>query len=127
MSTLTITESKGMILVVDDEPTMCELMKAYLENEGFDVITASNGIDGLNRFEEHKGEVRMVVTDLDMPAMNGSDMIRQMYRIAPTVKVIVASGQSLLYVMANEPREGTSCLQKPYTARELTDAVRLLL
>jgi DNA-binding response OmpR family regulator len=121
------TESKGMILVVDDEPTICDLMKAYLEVEGFDVITATNGLDGLNRFRENEGNIRMVVTDLDMPTMNGSDMIRQMYRIAPTIKIIVASGQSLVYVMANEPREGTSCLQKPYTARELTAAVRHLL
>jgi DNA-binding NtrC family response regulator len=121
------TESKGMILVVDDEPSICELMKAYLEVEGFDVITATNGLDGLTRFKENESNIRMVVTDLDMPAMNGSDMIRQMYRIAPTIKIIVASGQSLLYVMANEPREGTSCLQKPYTARELRDAVRHML
>ena len=116
-----------MILVVDDEPSICELMKAYLEVEGFDVITATNGLDGLSRFRENESNIRMVVTDLDMPAMNGSEMIRQMYRIAPAIKIIVASGQSLPYVMANEPREGTSCLQKPYTGRELTDAVRHLL
>ena len=100
---------------------MRELMKTCLEVEGFDVITAADGLEGLRRYEENKDQVQVVVTDLDMPSMNGSDMIRQIFKITPAVKVIVASGKGW------SDAKVTRCLQKPYSRRELTDAVHLLL
>ena len=57
-----------MILVVEDELSMRELMKTCLEFEGFDVITAADGLEGLRRYEENKDQVQVVVTDLDTPA-----------------------------------------------------------
>jgi len=112
---------KGAVLVVDDDLDIRELMRTCLEFEGFDVITASDGLDGLRRYQENRDRVEIVVTDLDMPAMNGSDMIRHIFNITPAMKVIVASGRSL---NAGPDRSTqTCCIQKPYTARELTDAV----
>src|SRR3954465_11010266 len=108
---------KTTILVVEDEPDMRDFMKTCLEIEGFDVITAANGLDGLQRYKEKKDQVQLVVTDLDMPAMSGSDMIRQIFDIPPAMKVIVASGS------VNEMNR-TACLQKPYSTRELAQAVR---
>jgi len=119
---MTTCESrKAVILVVEDELPMRELMKTFLEVEGFDVITAADGLEGLRRYEENKDQVCVVVTDLDMPSMNGSDMIRQIFKITPAMKVIVASGKRWGDATV------TRCLQKPYTGRELTDAVHLLL
>src|SRR5204862_6088497 len=86
---------KTTILVVEDEPDMRDFMRRCLEVEGFDVITAANGLDGLERYKENKDQVQIVVTDLDMPAMNGSDMIRHIFDITPAMKVLVASGSSL--------------------------------
>ena len=107
--------------MVEDDFSMRELMKTCLEIEGFDVITAEDGLDGLRRYEENRDRVEIVVTDLDMPAMNGSDMIRHIFSITPAMKVIVASGRS---VSSGHDRPAqTCCLQKPYTVRELTDAV----
>ena|ERR1051326_1397380 len=117
----------GVILIVDDEIDIRESMRARLEIEGFEVITAANGLDGLRRYKQFKDQVEIVVTDLDMPRMNGSDMLRQIFQITPAAKVIVASGRSLLYSQHNLGAQGGCCLQKPYTGRELTDAVRLLL
>jgi CheY-like chemotaxis protein len=110
------------ILVVEDETDIRELMKASLEFDGFDVITAGNGLEGLRRYKENQDRVRVVVTDLDMPTMNGVDMIRQISKITPGVKVIVASGH-----IGSERLPVTRCLQKPYTARELREAVQQLL
>ena len=116
-----------MILMVDDELAICELMKARLEIEGFEVITAANGLDGLQRYQENKDRVEIVITDLDMPAMNGVDMIQHIVKITPTMKVIVASASSRTYASEEEAGIKASCLQKPYTARELTEAVHQLL
>ena len=107
---------------MEDEIDIRELMRASLEIEGFDVITAANGLEGLSRYKENPDRVQIVVTDLDMPAMNGSDMIRQIFQITPAIKVIVASGHSL-----SERSTAACCLQKPYTARELQNAVHGLL
>jgi CheY-like chemotaxis protein len=117
---ITSTE-KAVILVVEDEPSIRELMKTCLEFEGFDVITAANGLDGLQRYKENKDNVQVVVTDLEMPKMNGSDMIHQIFQMTPDMKVVVASGR------AGEECSGTACLQKPYSPRELTDVVSLCL
>ena len=119
--------SRAVILLVDDEPEIRECAKTFLEIEGYDVITAANGLDGLQQYKDHKDEVEVVVTDLDMPAMTGSEMIRQISKISPAIKVIVASGRSLSYVHRNKRHRDTTCLQKPYTSGELTAAVRLLL
>jgi two-component system, cell cycle sensor histidine kinase and response regulator CckA len=116
------------ILFVDDEPVLRELMKTSLETEGFDVITASDGLNGLQRYEENKDKVQVVVTDIDMPAMNGSDMVRQIFEISPEMKVIVASGRKNLgQETASGPLRAVSRLQKPYTPRELSSALRVLL
>jgi CheY-like chemotaxis protein len=122
-----MAKKRATILVVDDEPELRDLIKTCLEIEGFDVITAANGLDGLQRYKEHKDQVQVVVTDLDMPAMNGSDMIREIFGITPAMKVIVASGNEAHLAQTLQRWESTSCLPKPYSARELANAVRSLL
>src|SRR5262245_18346397 len=124
----TSTESRrALILVVEDELPLRELMKTCLEVEGFDVITAANGLEGLRRYKENKDQVQVVVTDLDWPAMNGSDMVRQIFKITPAINVIVATGHCFGDATPHGQCIGMRCLQKPYTGRELTDAVHLLL
>jgi DNA-binding response OmpR family regulator len=119
-------DKRAVILVVDDEPELREFMTTCLEIEGYDVIAAVNGADGLKRYKENKDNVQVVVTDLDMPAMGGSDMIRQIFEISPAMKVIVASARGLSCA-EGYPATAASCLQKPYSIRELTNAVRQLL
>jgi len=121
------SDRSPVILMVDDELAIRDLMKARLEIEGFEVITAANGADGLEVYKEHCNQVDLVVTDLDMPAMNGSDMIQHIFQMTPAMKVIVASGNSSARSTAEMSAGHASCLQKPYTARELTEAVYLLL
>jgi DNA-binding response OmpR family regulator len=114
--------TKATILIVEDEVDIRDVMKMSLEIDGFDVITAANGLEGLRRYKENQERVRVVVTDLDMPTMNGSDMIRQIFKMTPAAKVIIASGRS-----QSEQSVASRCLQKPYTGRELRAAVEMLL
>src|SRR4051812_2914 len=112
-STLDATDQKrATILIVEDDLAMREFMKTCLEIEGYDVITAADGQDGLQRYKENRDQVEVVVTDLEMPTMNGSDMIRHIFEITPAMKVVVASGER-----AACGEQVASCLQKPYTAR----------
>jgi CheY-like chemotaxis protein len=109
-----------MVLMVDDEKQIRELMKMYLEACGFDVITAANGLEGLRRYWENKNRIQVVVTDLDMPTMNGADMVRQIQKTNPAMKIIIASGSPAQRSM------GTFFVSKPYTPRELAAAVTAL-
>jgi two-component system cell cycle sensor histidine kinase/response regulator CckA len=114
-------DGRAGILVVEDDLDLRDLMKASLEMDGFDVITAANGLEGLRRYKENRHRIRIVVTDLDMPTMNGSDMIRHILKMTPSVKVLVASGRSQLERSSPMP-----CLQKPYTSHDLRLAVEQL-
>jgi len=116
---------EGVVLMVDDEPAICNLMKEFLEFEGFDVITAGNGLDGLRRYQENHDRVQVVITDLDMPAMNGAEMLREIFQMTPAMKVIVASGRRPSHSDLQVESSSTSCLQKPYSPRELAEAVRV--
>ena len=114
-------DRRAGILVVEDDLDLRDSIKASLEMDGFDVVTAANGLEGLRRYKENQHRVQIVVTDLDMPTMNGSEMIRHILKMTPNVKVLVASGRSQLERSSRMP-----CLQKPYTLRDLRLAVAQL-
>ena len=79
------------ILVVEDSQTVREVERHFLESAGYRVSTAVDGMDGLNKFKE--GRYDLIISDIDMPRMNGLDMIRQL-RTEPTgqdVPIIVVS------------------------------------
>ena len=64
------------ILVVDDDRTTRKLLSLYLKGNGFDVVTAENGLDAIEKLGS--GSVNLVVTDLNMPYMDGIEFIRTM-------------------------------------------------
>ncbi|HEX4122422.1 MAG TPA: ATP-binding protein, partial [Verrucomicrobiae bacterium] len=80
-----------LILVMDDEEAVRELTKTTLENYGYRVVTALNGLHGVARFEELKDEIRLVVTDSDMPLLDGLSAVCSMQQLRPNIAVIIAS------------------------------------
>jgi len=66
----------GKILIVDDEPYNTRVLKLKFENAGYKVVTASNGLDGLNKFKIEYPDV--VITDIRMPVMNGREMCQSL-------------------------------------------------
>jgi hypothetical protein len=64
----------GMILVIDDEPHVRELCKDMLESLGYTVLLADSGISGINLFRERRGDIALVVLDMIMPKMGGSEV-----------------------------------------------------
>jgi len=68
----TNTEYSKKVLIVDDEPYVLRVLKLKLENAGFEIITAVNGVDGLEKFDQERPAV--VITDIRMPLMDGQEM-----------------------------------------------------
>jgi two-component system cell cycle sensor histidine kinase/response regulator CckA len=81
-------EAPETILVVDDDSGVLRLVATALQNAGYKILEATCGQDGLERFSEHRADIGLVLSDLSMPAMTGSEMIRHILRIAPGVRVM---------------------------------------
>jgi signal transduction histidine kinase len=109
-----------LILLIEDEEAVRELTKTSLENFGYRVVAASNGVQGLARFAENRDRVRVVVTDTEMPEMRGLEAVRAMKEQRPELPVIIASGSEH---SAEESRwietERMTHLGKPYGLRQL--------
>ena len=80
------------ILCVDDNPSLQLALKMGLGAYGFEVITASHGIDALMQYKTHSGNFGTIVTDNDMPHMNGLDLVRSLREIGFRGRIVVVSG-----------------------------------
>ena len=110
------------ILVVDDEPLMCEVLTEYLTRDGHTVETAANGREGLEKF--HRDWFDVVITDRGMPEMSGDQMAASIKRTAPTKPVILLTGFGDLILAAGEKPAGIdSVISKPVTAAALRKAL----
>ena len=116
------------ILVVDDEPAVREVTRAVLTKLNFTVLTASDGTDALIQVAEHRAELRVVITDLHMPQMDGLTFVRVLRHMLPEAGIIVASGR-LDEREENEFKTlGVSALlNKPFTQETLVAAVKTAL
>ena len=87
--------------------------------EGFNVLTAVNGVDGLQKYQEHQQEINLVVLDISMPGMDGIELMRHLRLINPKVRIIISSGLNRtgkLLPLALDPT--ISYLHKPYNAEK---------
>jgi CheY-like chemotaxis protein len=80
------------ILVVDDEELIREMLKEYLEDKGYAVLTAKDGHEALAVYEKMQAEIDLVITDLGMPEMGGEELFSCLRVINPAAKVMVSSG-----------------------------------
>jgi two-component system cell cycle sensor histidine kinase/response regulator CckA len=82
----------GTILLVDDEPTVVNVAKAMIEKTGFQVLIATNGLEGVEMLKKHAEEITAVVLDMTMPVLDGESALGEMLKIRPDLKVLMSSG-----------------------------------
>ncbi len=80
-------ENKGRILIVEDEKSMREVLKILLEDEGYEIVSASDGQDGIRRIQEDIFDI--VITDIKMPRADGFEVLKKVKEISPTSIVIM--------------------------------------
>lgn len=115
------------ILIADDEAAVRDLSKVILEEHGYKVLTAEDGAVGVAAYALHRDNIRLIISDMDMPVMNGAAMLRSIRRINPDIRVIAASGLSEGKSPGLNPEEGVYNLPKPYTAGQLLRVVREMI
>ncbi len=107
-------ETPARILTIDDDRTVRENIAAYLEDSGFVVFQATNGMAGLEFFRKEKPD--LVLVDLRMPVMDGTEVVRQLKQESPLTPVIVVSGVGVLEEAVEALRIGAwDFITKPIT------------
>lgn len=115
-----------LILVVDDEIAVRTIAAQTLELFGYRVLSAENGLEALSIFRVHGADIRLVVTDMMMPVLDGGALVTELHTIHPELPIVLASG-GRQYGADAPPAKGIYCLNKPYTAGTLLTTVRQAL
>jgi len=84
--------ANGQILVVDDDPLVLALLAGALEGEGYSVQTARDGVEGLSAWRASGGTIGVVLTDINMPRMDGPALVAEFARFEADVRVIYMTG-----------------------------------
>lgn len=114
-----------LVLVVDDEPAICEIMKTTLETYGYRVLVAQDGLAAIALLAEHKDQIHAVLMDMMMPTMDGLTAIPLLKRLNPNLRAFATSGLGSTDATAKADKLGfQGFLAKPFTTRELLELLR---
>jgi len=111
---------------VEDEEAVRALMCTALEQQGYRVLIAADGVEALKLIASHSGALELLVTDLLMPGMNGAELGRKVKKRLPGIEVLYVSGYAEELRQSGEIDE-SSFLQKPFAPQSLLRKVRDML
>jgi CheY-like chemotaxis protein len=114
------------ILVVDDEPDVRSMLRSILENAGYEVSEAANGVEGVGEYARTQPEC--VVADILMPKKGGLQLIREIRDLNPETKILAISGGGsngkLNFLATAKTISGVRALRKPFRMNELLQTLR---
>jgi two-component system cell cycle sensor histidine kinase/response regulator CckA len=117
-----------LILIVDDEQAIREITQTTLEAFNYCTLTATDGAQAVAMFARHLGKVKVVITDMMMPVMDGAALTIALRSLDPEIKIIASSGHSAEGKMAEATNAGVNAfLPKPYTADKLLKSLAEVL
>lgn len=117
---------KAKILLVEDEPDMAMIVTDTLRSEGYEVIVAVDGADGLGKFKS--GDIDLIIADVMMPRMDGFSMAQEIRRISSSVPLLLLTAKSTVDDVEHGFDIGADdYLRKPFELRELIIRIRALL
>ena len=112
--------ASGTVLVVEDYADLRELFQEILSGAGYLVLTAGDGKEGLAVARAHGGKIDILLTDIVMPNMLGTDLARELRAARPTLRVLFMSGHAQPVITGASPLPpGATLLQKPFMEAEL--------
>jgi DNA-binding response OmpR family regulator len=117
---------KQRILIVDDEKFLRELMADILCRNGFDTIALEDGVSVLSLLEADQ-DFDLVISDVQMPRMNGIVLCQEIRQLYPHIPVLVTSVHSSQSIIDSVLREGADYLPRPFSAKNLLEMVRNIL
>jgi len=112
-----------LILVVDDEPIVLRSVTAALAMAGYRVMVAENGVAGLDAFMSAPYEINLVLADVVMPFMSGTELAERIREIRPSAKIILMSGYSEAVILRKNGVK-LPLLRKPFLPEDLVRVIR---
>jgi CheY-like chemotaxis protein len=125
-----ITEwhGSGTWLVVDDNPDIRELARQTLQQAGFDVMLAEDGLQGLELYHQHRADLHCILLDLTMPRMDGRELLRALHQLGNAVPILLMSGYGEHEIVRSMEGQGLAgFIQKPFTHRSLLQQCKACL
>ncbi len=116
------------LLVVDDEPTIRKMAIDALSRLGYDCLEAESGEAALAMISKRTEEIKLLITDVIMPVMDGMELARRAWDLVPDLEVLFISGYSRDYIGRDHfLKPGVNLLSKPFTPSALAAKVREIL
>ncbi len=123
-----VCKGEGTILVIEDEEIIRNYSKAMLEECGYNVLTAENGLIGLDLYKEKKTEITAVLLDMMMPEKSGYETLIELKKITPRLPVLMTSGLYSSEIIENVIKAGAeSFIEKPYSLVQLSNKIQSIL
>jgi PAS domain S-box-containing protein len=123
----TLPQGNGeLVLIVDDEATIRDITKSTLEANGYNAITANDGTEAIALYAQNRENIKIVISDIMMPIMDGAVTIRALQKMNPDIKIIAASG----LITSDVKNLGTHVqgfLTKPFSAEKLLTIIHDVL
>jgi two-component system KDP operon response regulator KdpE len=115
-------DHKKLVLVVEDDDALCNVLAELLETEGYSVVQAGNGVDGLQLALKRTPDV--ILLDLGMPHRSGLDVLQALKQTAPTreIPVLIISGYAMV-LMDTNGHGADGVIQKPFNLDHLLEQV----
>ena len=115
------------ILVVEDEEAVLSMAQRTLERQGYEVLPALSGREGLTLALKHPGEIDMLFCDVAMPDLTGREVAERVKDVRPGIRILMTSGYGARRLTEEGILKGVEFLPKPYSPRDLTARVRQML
>jgi len=113
------------LLLVEDEESLLDLMKILLENKGYRVLTAHDGMEAIQVYTQHKESIALVLTDIGLPKLGGQALVATLTGINPRLDIIVTSGFLAPHVRSEFEKAGAKeFVHKPYVPAEIFTKIR---
>ncbi|MFH1521905.1 MAG: response regulator [archaeon] len=110
------------ILVVDDKKSIRNLVQIFLSHQGYEIITASDGVNGIREF--NRGGIDLVLTDIIMPNMDGIQLYYEIRKINSRCPIYIMSGYTDNIELQELINNGVKYLKKPFKLEKLAEMVR---
>ena len=122
----------AIVLVVDDEPALINLVKMTLEAGGYEVLTASSGLQALEQYGNPNDRIDLLLTDIHMPRMNGAELACCLVELLPGLPVMFMTGSPTAMpepemLVRHGPFSECKVIRKPFSPTQLLDEVRRLI
>jgi two-component system, cell cycle sensor histidine kinase and response regulator CckA len=116
-----VVKGSGTILLVDDEQMILDVGGQMLEKLGYQVLTAQNGKEGIDMFKRHQDQIVLVILDMIMPVMGGSETFDKLKSIHPSLNVLLSSGYAVDGQASDILKRGCKgFIQKPFNLETLS-------